>query len=104
MLVLKDFRNQEDWVKAVRVTDRREAYRGNIIVYWEIRAKERVSMHGFQVQVGCVPEGFEQIVPEGKAKFTPEAGKLYYIAVSLQNYPRKQWIQSSFKAGVPKTQ
>ena len=104
MSILRVFRRQEDWVKAVRVTDWVEAYKGNIIVYWEIRAKERVSMHGFQVEVGRVPEGFEQIVPEGGAKFLPEPGKLYYIAVSLKNYPRGEWIQSSFKAGVPKAQ
>ncbi len=104
MFVLKVFRNQEDWVKAVRVTDWKEAYKGNIVVYWEIRAKERVSMHGFQVEVGRVPEGFEQIVPEGGAKFTPEPGKLYYIAVSLQNYPRREWIQSGYEAREPQAQ
>ena len=104
MFVLSTFRNQEDWVKAVRVTDWREAYKGNTIVYWEIRATERVSMHGFQVKVGNVPEGFEQIVPEGGARFTLEPGKLYYIAVSLENYPRREWIQNSFEGGLTKAQ
>lgn len=99
MFVLKVFRNKEDWVKAVRVTDWVEAYKGNTVIYWEIRATERVSMHGFQVEVGRVPEGFEQVVPQGGARFTPEQGKLYYIAVSLEEYPRWEWIQSSFEAG-----
>ena len=104
MSILRVFRRQEDWVKAVRVTDWVEAYKGNIIVYWEIRAKERVSMHGFQVEVGRVPEGFEQIVPEGGAIFTPEPGKLYYRAVSLQNLPRWKWIQSFYEAREPQAQ
>ena len=99
MFVLKDFRNKEDWVKAVRVTDWREAYNGNLVVCWEIRATERVSMHGFQVEVGHVPEGFAQTVPEGGARFTPEPGKLYYIAVSLENYPGWEWITSSYTGG-----
>ncbi len=100
MFVPRIFRKQEDWVKAVRVTDWKEAYKGNILVCWEIRAKEPVSMHGFQVEVGRVPEAFEQIAPDGEVKFTPEPGKLYYIAVSLQIYPRREWIQSGFEAGV----
>ena len=100
MFVLKVFRNQEDWVKAVRVTDSSYAYdKGYVSIYWEVRATERVSMHGFQLEVGHVPEGFEQTVPGGGAKFTPELGKFYDIEVSLQNYPRGEWIQSSFEAG-----
>ncbi|MHC4300413.1 MAG: hypothetical protein ACYS7Y_24325 [Planctomycetota bacterium] len=91
MFVLKVFRNQEDWIKAVRVT-------GEGIVCWEIRARERVSMHGFEVKVGCVPEGFEQTVPGGQAKFILEEGKLYDIAVLLENYPRGGW-RTSFRAG-----
>ena len=86
MFVLRVFRNQEDYVKAVRVIDSMEKDRGKIIVYWEIRATERVSMHGFQVELGCVPKGFEQTVPEGGAKFTPEPGKSYDVSVSLEKY------------------
>ena len=86
MFVLPVFRNQEDYVKAVTVIDSIEKYRGKIVIYWEIRATERVSMHGFQVELGCVPKGFEQTVPEGGAKFTPEAGRLYDVHVSLEKY------------------
>ncbi len=99
MFVLKAFRNKEDWVKAVRVTGLEEPYKGNLTVYWEIRATERVSMHGFEVEVGRVPEGFEQTVPAGAAEFTPESGKLYYIAVSLENIPRREWITISYTGG-----
>jgi len=100
MFVLSTFRNQEDYVKAVRVTGWMEAYEGNIVICWEIRATERISMHGFQVEVGRVPDGFKQTIPEGGAKFTPESGKLYYISVSLQNYPGREWITHSFEGGV----
>ena len=99
MVVPSVFRNQEDYVKAVRVTDWREAYKGNLVVYWEVRAKERVSMHGFEVEVGRVPEGFEQTIPAAGTKFTPELGKLYYISVSLENYPGWEWITSSYTGG-----
>ena len=82
MAIPRMFRRQEDWVKAVRVTDLKEAYKGNICVYWEVRAQERVSMHGFEVEVGCVPDGFEQTVPAGGVKFTPEAGKFLKYLVA----------------------
>jgi hypothetical protein len=93
------FRKQEDWVKAIRVTDWKEANKGNILVCWEIRATERVSMHGFQVEVGRVPSRFEQVVPEAGARFSPEPGKSYYIAVSLENFPTHEWLTTSFKGG-----
>jgi hypothetical protein len=45
-------------------------------VYWEIIARKPIPAEGFQITVGQVPDGFEQMVPVGRP-FVPEPGRKY---------------------------
>ncbi len=48
----------------------------NMEVHWEIIARKPISAEGFQITVGQVPDGFEQMVPSGRP-FVPQPGKKY---------------------------
>jgi hypothetical protein len=48
---------------------------------WLIMAVEPIDLKDFKVQVGLVPEGFEQMIPPGNQEFTPVAGDTYSIAI-----------------------
>lgn len=48
---------------------------------WLIMAVKPVELKDFQVQVGLVPEGFEQMIPADNHKFTPVVGNTYSISI-----------------------
>lgn len=50
-------------------------------IVWKIKAKDAVPSYGFKVEVGNVPDGFEQVVPIPSKKFTPISGKEYRITI-----------------------
>jgi hypothetical protein len=45
-------------------------------VYWEIIARKPIPAEAFQITVGQVPDGFEQMVPAGRP-FSPQPGRRY---------------------------
>lgn len=53
----------------------------NIEVHWEIIAREPISADGFELTIGQVPEGFEQVVPYPDQSFVPVPGKDYNFEV-----------------------
>lgn len=48
----------------------------NMDVHWEIVARRPIPAEGFQITVGQVPDGFEQVIPAGQP-FVPEPGRQY---------------------------
>ncbi len=52
---------------------------------WQIRAIQPVPATGFQVQIGHVPEGFEQLVPANGKQFTPEPRGKYVLTITTTN-------------------
>ena len=52
-------------------------HRLNSMVYWEIIARRPIRAEGFEVTIGEVPEGFEQVVPPPSQTFAPDARKHY---------------------------
>ena len=48
---------------------------------WLIMAVKPINLKDFKVQVGVVPEGFEQMIPLGTQKFTPIVGNRYSIVI-----------------------
>ena len=48
---------------------------------WLVMAVKPVDLKDFKVQVGVVPEGFEQMIPPANQKFTPVFGNTYSIAI-----------------------
>ena len=52
---------------------------------WRIRAAQPVRATGFQVQIGCVPEGFTQLVPANGDQFTPVPGGKYVLTITTTN-------------------
>lgn len=52
-------------------------HRLNIKVYWEIIARRPIRAEGFEVKIGKVPEGFEQVVPPPDQTFAPDPRKRY---------------------------
>lgn len=61
-----------------------------IKIHWEIIARKPVRARGFEVTIGKVPEGFEQIVPPPEVTFTPVPGKNYYFYIET-DWPFYQW-------------
>ena len=49
---------------------------------WCVMAVEPINLKDFRVQVGFVPEDFEQMIPPGNQKFTPVAGNRYSIVIT----------------------
>ena len=52
-------------------------HRLNIKVHWEIIAREPIRAEGFEVTIGQVPEGFEQVVPPPDQTFAYDPHKDY---------------------------
>lgn len=48
-----------------------------IKVQWEIIARQPIRAEGFEVTIGHVPEGFEQVVPPLDQTFAPDPRKSY---------------------------
>ncbi len=48
----------------------------NMEVYWEIIARKPIPAEGFEITVGQVPDGFEQMVPAARP-FVPQPGRKY---------------------------
>ena len=48
---------------------------------WLIMAVKPINLKDFKVQVGVVPDGFEQMIPQGNQKFTPVVGNRYSIVI-----------------------
>lgn len=48
---------------------------------WLIMAVKPIDLKDFKVQVGLVPEGFEQMIPPDDQKFTPVVGNRYSIGI-----------------------
>jgi hypothetical protein len=48
---------------------------------WLIMAVKPISLKDFNVQVGVVPEGFEQMIPPDNQEFSPVVGNSYSIAI-----------------------
>ena len=48
-----------------------------IKVQWEIIARQPIRAESFEVTIGQVPEGFEQVVPPPDQTFTPDPRKSY---------------------------
>ena len=51
----------------------------NIKVYWEIIARRPIIAEGFEVTIGEVPEGFEQVVPPPNQTFTTDLRQRYHF-------------------------
>lgn len=51
----------------------------NIKVSWEIIARRPIRADGFEVTIGKVPEGFEQVVPPPDQTFAPDPLKRYHF-------------------------
>ena len=49
---------------------------------WFVMAVEPIDLKDFKVQVGFVPDGFEQMIPPGNQKFTPVVGNRYSIVIT----------------------
>jgi hypothetical protein len=69
----------------------------NIDVRWEIIARKPISADGFELTIGKVPEGFEQVVPPPNESFIPVLGKDYNLEVET-DWPCYQTygVDSSF--------
>ena len=52
---------------------------------WQIRAIQPVPATDFQVQIGCVPEGFTQLVPANGEQFTAVPGGKYVLTITTTN-------------------
>ena len=89
------FKASEDKVLWVTVEDRTKRV-------WEIKAISDIPVSDFQVTVGNVPEGFEQLIPEPPEKFVPIAGRQYtiYIHTIFMDIPgpRTAFIMPAFLA------
>lgn len=48
---------------------------------WQIKAIRSVPARGFQITVGTVPDGFEQMHPSPPGQFAPEVGAEYGIVI-----------------------
>jgi len=48
---------------------------------WKIKANRDIPVSDFQVTVGKVPEGFEQLIPKPPKKFKPIPGEEYHILI-----------------------
>jgi hypothetical protein len=65
---------------------------------WLIMAVKPINLKDFRVQVGFVPEDFEQMIPPDNQKFTPVAGNRYFIVIAtdVRNhncaYVLQDWI------------
>lgn len=68
------FKASEDKILWVLVEDRTESV-------WKIKAIRDISLAGFRVTVGKMPEGFEQLIPEPPEKFRPVPGEEYTIHI-----------------------
>ncbi len=55
--------------------------RGDKAPEWLIMAVEPIDVKDFKVQVGRVPEGFEQMFPADNQRFTPLVGNNYSISI-----------------------
>ena len=53
-------------------------------VYWRLIGPKPVSAKGFELVIGTVPDGFDQMIPSAGQVFTPVVGKEYYIAVAVK--------------------
>ncbi len=49
----------------------------HVKVQWEIIARQPIRAEGFEVTIGQVPEGFEQVVPQPDQTFAPDPRKSY---------------------------
>lgn len=49
----------------------------NIKIYWEIIARKPISANDFELTIGEVPDGFEQVIPSPEHRFIPISGKDY---------------------------
>jgi hypothetical protein len=56
-------------------------------VVWHIRAVDKARVKQFQICVGKVPEGFEQIVPTAPERFVPVSGEQYTIMIDADVGP-----------------
>lgn len=49
----------------------------NMKVHWEIIARQPIRAEGFEITIGQVPKGFEQVVPPPDQTFIPDPSKSY---------------------------
>lgn len=63
---------------------------------WLIMAVKPINLKDFKVQVGVVPEGFEQMMPPGNQKFSPVVGNRYSIVIvtDVRNHECAHVLQS----------
>lgn len=52
---------------------------------WHIKAFAPIRAKGFEVAIGDVPQGFEQIMPKNGQSFVPIAGGKYVIRIKTTN-------------------
>jgi hypothetical protein len=70
-------------------------------VYWRLNAPRPVRAQGFEVVIGEVPDGFEQLIPTQGKVFTPVPGLEYYLAVAVKRDSETKWETLSWVAAKP---
>ena len=60
-------------------------------VYWRLTTPKPVGAKGFELVIGQVPDGFEQMIPGVGEVFVPIPGQEYYLAVALKKDSETKW-------------
>jgi len=97
MYVINPFFQPRDRICGVRVT----VYHSHSDlpeVCWEIKANEPVDAAGFEIVVGQVPEGFQQVIPNSGQRFDPVPGRHYDIEVDLEHPLALPWMETPWVA------
>ena len=92
---------EKDYISGISVFQVVTAEPEGSKVYWRLEAPKPVRAKGFELVIGQVPDGFDQLIPAAGEVFTPIPGQEYYVALAVKRGSETKWETMKWVAERP---